>query len=335
MALRSAGADAREKKVAGLSIAAHLETETRKAPMALETILARSSRIASNNTIALRGTPLAILFSALTVITLTALPHAPPVGTEPLAKRAAHTLQTIMADKVALEDPNQKIFAEEAAMSPRELLHRWDPLIAEASKKTGVPEKWIRAIMNTETGGRTVLENGPITSNMGAMGLMQVMPGTYAEMRAQYHLGADPYEPRNNIMAGAGYLRWLKTKFGFPNMFPAYNAGPGTYQNHLGGAALPTETVNYAIRVANFLGIAAPKNDGTASAGGAGDVKLTRPDGTAILVDADIVKSVRVPLPGEFADGVNAVLHIGKKKQGVREDPVTIAALIKKRGGLG
>jgi hypothetical protein len=87
--------------------------------------------------------------------------------------------------------------------------------------------------------------------------------------------------------------------------------------------------------VANFLGIAAPKNDGTASAGGAGDVKLTRPDGTAILVDADIVKSVRVPLPGEFADGVNAVLHIGKKKQGVREDPVTIAALIKKRGGLG
>jgi hypothetical protein len=303
--------------------------------MALETILARGSRITSSNTFALnRSFPFAVFLSALTIITLAALPRSPATTAEPLAKRAAASLKTIMADKVEAEDPTAKIFAQEAAMSSRELLHRWDPLIAEASKKTGVPEKWIRAIMNTESGGRTVLENGPITSNMGAMGLMQVMPGTYAEMRAQYHLGADAYDPRNNIMAGAGYLRWLKYKFGFPNMFPAYNAGPGTYQNHLGGAALPTETVNYAVRVANFLGIAAPKDavaSGRSTGGGAGNVTLTRPDGSAILVDADIVKSVRAPLVGEFADGVNAVLHIGKKKQGVREDPVTIAALLKKR----
>jgi soluble lytic murein transglycosylase-like protein len=302
--------------------------------MALETILARGSRITSVNTFALRRSfPFAVFLSALTIVTLAALPRSPATSTEPLAKRAAASLKTIMADKVEAQDPTAKIFAQEAAMSPRALLHRWDPLIAEASKKTGVPEKWIRAIMNTESGGRTVLENGPITSNMGAMGLMQVMPGTYAEMRAQYNLGADAYDPRNNIMAGAGYLRWLKTKFGFPNMFPAYNAGPGTYQNHLGGAALPTETVNYAVRVANFLGIAPPKNDATG--GGAGDLKLTRPDGSSILVDADIVKSVRAPLADEFADGVNAVLRIGKKRQGVREDPVTIAALLKKRGRLG
>jgi hypothetical protein len=302
--------------------------------MALETILARGSRITSVNTFALRRSfPFAVFLSALTIVTLAALPRSPATSTEPLAKRAAASLKTIMVDKVDVEDPTAKIFAQEAAMSPHALLHRWDPLIAEASKKTGVPEKWIRAIMNTETGGRTVLENGPITSNMGAMGLMQVMPGTYAEMRAQYNLGADAYDPRNNIMAGAGYLRWLKTKFGFPNMFPAYNAGPGTYQNHLGGAALPTETVNYAVRVANFLGIAPPKNDATG--GGAGDLKLTRPDGSSILVDADIVKSVRAPLADEFADGVNAVLRIGKKRQGVREDPVTIAALLKKRGRLG
>jgi len=83
-------------------------------------------------------------------------------------------------------------------------------------------------------------------NSAGAMGLMQVMPGTYDEMRAQYGLGADPYDPHDNIFAGAAYLSFLHRKYGNPQMFAAYNDGPGNYEQYLHGArALPQETVAY------------------------------------------------------------------------------------------
>ena len=44
------------------------------------------------------------------------------------------------------------------------------------------------------------------------MGIMQLMPGTYQEMAAQYRLGSDPFDPHDNIFAAAGYLRWLKSQ---------------------------------------------------------------------------------------------------------------------------
>jgi soluble lytic murein transglycosylase-like protein len=58
-------------------------------------------------------------------------------------------------------------------------LDRWQPFITEASLRFNVPERWIRAVMQAESGGQTMLNGHPITSNAGAMGLMQVMPGTY------------------------------------------------------------------------------------------------------------------------------------------------------------
>src|SRR3546814_5164756 len=65
------------------------------------------------------------------------------------------------------------------------------------------------------------------------MGLMQVMPNTYEAMRSQHGLGADPHDPRDNILAGAAYLRAMYARFGFPGLFAAYNAGPGRYGEHL------------------------------------------------------------------------------------------------------
>ena len=50
-----------------------------------------------------------------------------------------------------------------------------------------------------------------------------------------------------------------------------------------------------------------------------GKAQLTQPDGTPVAIDLAMVRSVRAPLPGEYADGVQAVVTIGKKKQGVRE----------------
>jgi soluble lytic murein transglycosylase-like protein len=87
------------------------------------------------------------------------------------------------------------------------------------------------------------------------MGLMQLMHGTYNEMRAQYGLGRDPFNPRDNVFAAAGYLRWLYKRYGFPNMFAAYNGGPGKLEDHLAnGAPLPDETVNYIASVTQILG---------------------------------------------------------------------------------
>ena len=123
-------------------------------------------------------------------------------------------------------------------------MDQWEPLIAEASRRFGVPESWIRAVMRAESGGQTMLDGRPITSRAGAMGLMQVMPETYDEMRRRHRLGADPYDPHDNILAGAAYLREMYDRYGYPGFLAAYNAGPERYDDYLmRGRALPQETL--------------------------------------------------------------------------------------------
>ena len=100
-----------------------------------------------------------------------------------------------------------------------------DDYIAEASDRFNLPEPWIREIMRVESGGQQYLNGRPITSSAGAMGLMQVMPATYEELRRRHDLGSDPYDPRNNILAGTAYLREMYDLFGSPGFLAAYNAG--------------------------------------------------------------------------------------------------------------
>jgi hypothetical protein len=127
----------------------------------------------------------------------------------------------------------------------------WASLITEASQRFGVPAHWIRAVMQAESTGDT----GAL-SPKGAMGLMQVMPETYAELRLRYHLGADPYEPRNNILASAAYLREMHDRFGPDGFLAAYNAGPGRYDDYLKrGRPLPEETRNYVAVLAPAIGV--------------------------------------------------------------------------------
>lgn len=86
------------------------------------------------------------------------------------------------------------------------------------------------------------------------MGLMQIMPGTWEELRMKHHLGADPYQPRDNILAGAAYLRELLDRFGRNGFLAAYNAGPGRYEEHLlTGRPLPRETINYVRKLAPLI----------------------------------------------------------------------------------
>jgi soluble lytic murein transglycosylase-like protein len=113
--------------------------------------------------------------------------------------------------------------------------------ITEASKRFAVPEHWIRSVMRVESAGGIRAR-----SRTGAMGLMQIMPQTWSELRARYDLGADPYAPRDNILAGTAYIRELYQRFGAPGFLAAYNAGPTRYENHLAtGRSLPDETRDY------------------------------------------------------------------------------------------
>lgn len=138
-----------------------------------------------------------------------------------------------------------------ASPSHAQEVARWRPYVDEASVRFGVPTAWIERVMRAESRGRTHLEGRPIRSRAGAIGLMQLMPGTWAEMRARLALGHDPDEPRDNILAGTFYLRLMYDRFGYPGLFAAYNAGPGRYLAHLAGRrALPVETVGYLASVA-------------------------------------------------------------------------------------
>jgi len=123
---------------------------------------------------------------------------------------------------------------------------QWRPWILEASVRFGVPVAWIAAVMRAESGGSTHLDGRPIVSRAGAMGLMQLMPDTWRVMQRQHRLGFDPHEPRNNILAGAAYLRAMYDRFGYPGLFGAYNAGPERYAAYLARRqSLPAETWAY------------------------------------------------------------------------------------------
>jgi len=130
----------------------------------------------------------------------------------------------------------------------------WEALIAEASRRFGVPAPWVRGVMQVESSGRTTLNGRPITSPAGAMGLMQVMPETFAEMTRRYGLGSDPYEPRANILAGTAFLREMYDRFGVDHFLAAYNAGPSRVEDHLRtGRSLPDKTRRYVQALAPQL----------------------------------------------------------------------------------
>jgi soluble lytic murein transglycosylase-like protein len=126
----------------------------------------------------------------------------------------------------------------------------WRPFVAEASLRFGVPIAWIERVMRVESGGQTTLAGLPIRSRASAIGLMQLMPATWDMMRWALALGSNPDDPRDNILAGTLYLRMMYDRFGYPEMFAAYNAGPGRFAAHLmTGKSLPAETIAYLRRL--------------------------------------------------------------------------------------
>ena len=170
----------------------------------------------------------------------------PVVGGRIALRRAALFLLSglILAAPVASTAHAQQTPVERPSRSDP-----YGPYIAEAAQRFGVPEAWIRAVMRVESAGDV-----RAISSAGAMGLMQIMPATWSELRVRHRLGGNPYDPRDNILAGAAYLREMHDRYGSPGFLAAYNAGPGRYEEYLAGRPLPAETRAYVAALAPVVG---------------------------------------------------------------------------------
>jgi hypothetical protein len=160
----------------------------------------------------------------------------------------------------------------------------WGPYVSEAVSRFQVPGHWVRAVMHQESGGEQ-----QATSPVGAMGLMQVMPGTYEGLRVRYQLGDDPYDPHNNILAGTAYIREMYDRFGSPGFLAAYNAGPDRVDNYLAGrATLPRETVNYVAAITPNLGTDVPRSGPFAVYASARSSRVQRPTVASLAAGCDL-----------------------------------------------
>ena len=177
--------------------------------------------------------------------------------------------------------------------------------IAEASQRFGVPETWIRAVMRVESAGDV-----RAISSAGAMSLMQIMPATWEELRVRHRLGGNPYDPRDNILAGAAYLREMHDRYGSPGFLAAYNAGPGRYEEYLAGRPLPAETRAYVATLAPIVG------------GG----ELTGP---VMVASADPLTWTRAPLFVAQSAGRESVVPL--QSEG-KSDTATAAAPVRDQG---
>jgi hypothetical protein len=168
------------------------------------------------------------------------------------------SLRAVAPSFVVLTVSNATAVAQTRPAEPAASYRTSDPFadfVEEASRRFGVPVQWIGAVIDIERAG-DVRTRSP----KGAMGLMQIMPETWAEVRLRYDLRNNPYDPRDNILAGTAYLRELHDQYGLPGFLAAYNAGPARYEEHLAGRPLPAETQTYLQKLLPIIGsnVAAP-----------------------------------------------------------------------------
>lgn len=134
----------------------------------------------------------------------------------------------------------------------------YDTAVTAAAHRFDLPQDWIMTVIAAESAG-----DPGAKSPKGALGLMQLMPDTWAEMRDRYRIQGDVLDPSANVMAGSAYLAEMRNRFGYPGLFAAYNAGPARYVAHLrDGVPLPAETQAYLMKLDARLGLPAGRTSG-------------------------------------------------------------------------
>ena len=160
-------------------------------------------------------------------------------GNDPVFKDTSLPLERVKkwGDHRAVGPPGQVTLSEVNVTAPKDNYDAW---IAKYANMYGVPPELLMRMMAKESSGKP-----GATSNKGAMGLLQLMPGTAKEVGV-----TDPYDPEQNIMGGAKYLSKLYKDFGnWKYATAAYNAGP-TGINRAGDPSnWPKETQNYVARI--------------------------------------------------------------------------------------
>jgi peptidoglycan DL-endopeptidase CwlO len=115
-------------------------------------------------------------------------------------------------------------------------------LFAQNEQRYRLPTGLLAAVAQTESGG-----NAGAVSPAGALGLMQLMPGTAAG------LGVNPWDPAQAVQGAATLLSGYLKRFGsVPLALAAYNAGPGAVEQY-GGVPPYTETQNYVTKITGLL----------------------------------------------------------------------------------
>ena len=166
-----------------------------------------------------------------------ALINPAPPREEPAAR-----FEDVLEEK--LDDPyaEEGGFAAEDIAIPESVAERlamWEPDLLELSGKYGVDPDLARAVMRMESGG-----NPNAVSSAGAIGLMQLMPGTAKG------LGVNPKDPKRNLEGGIKYLAQLADKYDgdYVKTLAAYNAGSGRVDSYGGVPPFP-ETERYVKNV--------------------------------------------------------------------------------------
>jgi hypothetical protein len=187
----------------------------------------------------------------------------------------------------------QPLLAQTDAPDHAIAAHPYAAQVTEASQRFGIPTTWIMAVMRAESAGDV-----RALSSAGAMGLMQVMPDTWAGLRIRHGIGHDPFEPRDNILAGTAYLREMWDRYGnVAAMLAAYNAGPARYDEYrLTDRPLPAETRAYVAALAPLL-IGEQPPDGTVAAARPLDwreaaIFISRDDGTSAAASVSPLRTV-------------------------------------------